>query len=273
MGASGVNKKNKELFAGHKPIPMNIANQVLKSICKITIKKKNVNIYGTGFFMNISDSLQYLITNYHNINENTINEFIEIEIYNHKKMKLKINHRNINYFPEPKDITIIEIKNHNDIYTDIEFLNYDTNYNKYGYKIYKNIDIFSIEHPLGDSEACASGKIINIEDYEFEHNIPIDNGSSGSPIILLNNNMNLVQVIGIHKEADYSKKLNLGTFIGEIFNKKDNLNNNNNFKSFINNTKIIANIIKIVKAVKITIKLIIGIIILMVIIHIIIIKI
>ena len=45
--------------------------------------------------------------------------------------------------------------------------------------------------------------------------------------------MNLKQVIGIHKEADYSKKLNGGTFIGEIFNE---INNNSNYiENKINN--------------------------------------
>ena len=41
--------------------------------------------------------------------------------------------------------------------------------------------------------------------------------------MLLNSNINLVQVIGIHKEADHYKKVNQGTFIGEIFK-------NNGFK-------------------------------------------
>ena len=223
-------KRIPELYTGHKPIPINIINKVLKSICKITIKKGN--IYGTGFFMNVSESLKYLITNYHIISQDKINEHIEIEIeiYNHKKMNLKskLDSRRIKYFPRPKDITLIEIKNYDEIYNDIEFLDYDSNYTKKGYKIYQNVDVFSIEHPLGDSAACASGKIININDYEFDHNISTDSGSSGSPIILLNNNINLIQVIGIHKEGKNLKQINCGTFIGEIFNDNNySLNNKN----------------------------------------------
>ena len=75
-----------------------------------------------------------------------------------------------------------------------------------------------------------------MDDYEFEHNIPTDSGSSGCPIILLNNNINLCQVIGIHKEADLRKNVNCGTFIGEIFN--INAINNNNY----NDNYIIAEI-------------------------------
>ena len=236
MEKSKGTSKVDEIYTGHKPIPMNIAIKVMKSICKITIKEKNGNIsYGTGFFMNISNSLKYLVTNYHVINPTIINNKIELEIWNQEKMKLNLAepNRNIKYFEKPKDITVIEINNGDNIYKDIEFLNYDNNYVNYGYKIYKNVDVFSIQHPCGNNAACASGTIINIYESEFDHNISTDNGSSGCPIILLNNNINLIQVIGIHKNADIETKLNGGTFIGEIFNElnSDNkaLNNINNY--------------------------------------------
>ena len=228
--------RTQEVYTGHKPVPLNIANKTLKSICKIIIKTNKGYAYGTGFFMNISDSKKYLITNYHIINPNVINNNIIIEIHNNKKMKLNINNRDIQYFPEPKDITIIEMKNYDDIYNDIEFLYYDTNYIQTGYNIYKEVDVFSIEHPLGDNAACASGKIKNIDGFEFAHNISTDNGSSGCPIILLNNNINLIKVIGIHKEGDKLKNLNYGTFIGEIFNNKK-YTNKLNIKNYINITK------------------------------------
>ena len=180
--------------------------------------------------MNISKTSKYLITNYHVISEKSLNHDIKIEIHNQKNSKLNLHNRDIKYFPKPKDITIIEIKNNDEIYNDIQFLDYDLNYIKKGYNIYKNMDVFSIEHPLGDGAACASGRIININNYEFEHDISTDNGSSGCPIIILNNNINLIQVIGIHKEAKYSINLNGGTFIGEIFNdNNNNLNIDNNY--------------------------------------------
>ena len=180
--------------------------------------------------MNISNSLKYLVTNYHVINPTIINNNIELEIWNQEKMKLNLAepNRNIKYFENPKDITVIEINKEDNIYKDIEFLNYDNNYVNYGYKIYKNVDVFSIQHPCGNNAACASGTIINIyesEFAEFDHNISTDNGSSGCPIILLNNNINLIQVIGIHKNSDIETKLNGGTFIGEII---DELNKNIN---------------------------------------------
>ena len=208
----------------HKNIPLVIFNEIAKSICKITIKiKGNKDNYGTGFFMKINDSSNFLITNYHIINEGIKTENIEISIYNNKIMKLDLNNRNNKYFPKPKDITLIEIKSVDEIYNYIKFLNYDKNYTN-GYNIYKDLDIFSIHCPYRKSFTCGSGKITSINNYEFDHNIPTDNGSSGCPILLLNNNMDLIKVIGIHKEANITKNANCGTFIGEIFN--DNLYNN-----------------------------------------------
>ena len=82
-------------------------------------------------------------------------------------MKLKFDNSYIKYFPKPKDITIIQMKKYDEIFEDIELLDYDLNYKK-GYMIYKNVDIFSIEHPLGKEAACASRKIIDVIDFEFD---------------------------------------------------------------------------------------------------------
>ena len=90
--------------------------------------------------------------------------------------------------------------------------------------MYKGLDVFSIGHPNGGDPKYGNGKIIDIDGYEFYHNISTNYGSSGCPIILLNDNINLIQVIGIHKEGYESIKINGGTFIGEIFNKENEKN-------------------------------------------------
>ena len=205
---------------------MELNNKILKSICTIKLKIKNNKVIGMGFFMEVSDSKKYLITNYHIINQESKKSNIEIEIWKLKKFNLKLHKGYIKYFPEPKDITLIEIKNSDEIYDYVEFLNYDLNY-KLGYHIYNNIDILSIVYPFEDTLSFASGKIVNINNFEFDHDIPSDNTSSGCPIILLNNNPNIIQVIGIHKEENNSNEFNNGTFIGEIFN--DDLSKNNNY--------------------------------------------
>ena len=128
---------------------------------------------------------------------------------------------------------MIEMKNEDSIYKDIEFLDYDLNY-KRGYFNYKNSVVFTIQHPKGESEECASGKIIDVNEFEFVHDIKIEKDSSGCPIILYTKQVNLIQVIGIHKNSHHGKDLNCGIFIGEIFNNENsdikiNLNDNNNY--------------------------------------------
>ena len=149
------------------------------------------------------------------------------EIWNKNKIKLNINDLYIKYFQKPKDVTVIEIQDLYDIYQDIEFLDYDINYKQNGYLIYQDVDVFSVYHPLGDSASCANGKIKSIKGYEFNHNIPTEFGSSGCPIIILYNNLDLIQVIGIHKKGNNKMGINCGTFIGEIINEiNEEINNN-----------------------------------------------
>ena len=111
-------------------IPINIINQVSKSICKITYINNGNIIQGTGFFMIIND-IKYLLTNYHVINKNLIDKIINIEIYNNKTIEMKINNndRDIKFY-EYLDITIIEMKESDNIIKDIDFLDYDSNYIK-----------------------------------------------------------------------------------------------------------------------------------------------
>ena len=237
-----------EVFTENKIIPVKIINKVIKSICKITIKRTKVIATGTGFFFNFSKSLKFLITCYHVINPKLINEKteIEVEIHNQKKMKLELKNRIIKYFERPKDITTIELKESDAIYRDIEFLDYDYNYRK-GYSIYEEADIFTLEHPYGNDASFSSGKIISVYNFEFDHNISTDDGSSGCPILLLNNNVNFIGVIGIHKDGIYSEniKINRGTFIGEIFINELNPVNNNailNKNRYKNDNYILAEI-------------------------------
>ena len=187
-------------------IPLNIINQISKSICKITYKinEKDIN-QGTGFFMIIND-IKYLLTNYHVINKNLIDKIKNIEIYNNNNNKIEIkinkNDRDIKFY-EYLDITIIEMKETDNIIEDIDFLDYDLNYIK-GYEQYKKIDIFSLQYTKNGIEV-ASGKIINIiNNYEFEHSIDTEYGSSSSPIII----HNFLKVIGIHKQGDKYKSIN-----------------------------------------------------------------
>ena len=226
-----------------KPISSETTEKIIKtfkSICKIIIKEEGNTICGTGFFMKVSDNLKYLITCHHIINQKMNNKNIELEIWNKKIMKLTFDER-FKYFQEPLDITAIEIKEKDNIYEDVIFLDYDSN-NIKGYSIYKNKDIFSIYYDNGEP-ICSSGTILDINDYEFHHNTDQRVGSSGSPIISLNNS----KVIGIHKGYDNCENINYATFIGEIIkeilipnktisqDKNKIFSNNNNCKNLNNN--------------------------------------
>ena len=97
------------------PVPIDVTIKAMKSICKIIIKHNGKENCATGFFMKISEAKKYLITNHHVISQKKINWDIELEIYNHKTMKLNFNNRNIKYFPKVKDITMVEIKKNDSI--------------------------------------------------------------------------------------------------------------------------------------------------------------
>ena len=228
---SQIKNKNK------KSIPLNLTNKIMKSLCKINIQIYFDECYqGNGFFLKFKNSKKYMITNNSLISEERINEQIEIEIWNKNNMELDIKDRNIKYFPKPKDITLIEIKETDEIFKDIEFLEYDSNYRK-GYDIYNNIDIFSIIFPLEDNMEYISGKIIKINNYEFYYDITTDEDSIGCPIILLDNTINIIKVIGIQKNDYNLNKLSCGTFIGEIFNEEEDNDINENYIIAVFNIK------------------------------------
>ena len=202
----------------HPTIPDDLLFETRKSICKIVIQNNDYLMKGTGFFMKINDSKKYLITAYHVIPQDRDYEEISLEIFNEKMIKLNLKDRYIKNYLE-KDITLIEIKDTDEICNEIKFLFYDINYTL-GYNIYKNGYVFTIGYPRGEKATYSSGQIVNIRDYSFFHNIPTQPGSGGSPIILLNNNIKEIRVIGIHIGAIQNKNLKIGTFIAEILDEK-----------------------------------------------------
>ena len=201
-------------------IPLSAALKASKSICKIIFEGNNERIEGTGFFI-MANYSKFLITNYHNLNENLNNKIITIEIYNKETIQIIFDSKYCSFY-EDIDITILEIKDNYELIKDIDFLDYDLDYKK-GYEQYLNKDLFILQYPKNEIE-IASGKIIEIlNNNEFKHNLDVEIGSSGSPIILKSS----LKVIGIHKEGDQFSFLNIGLFIGELFKKnKERFENN-----------------------------------------------
>ena len=220
------------------PIPFSIIDKSRKCVCKINIKSKYGAYMATGFFMKVSNSSRYLVSSCHTIGDAIKNNTeIEIEIWNNTRIILTSNDRFAKTFEEGLDIAVIEIKDSDNIFNAVEFFDYDMNYME-GYKIYEKVDVFSIQYPLKREILYSSGKITQIETFQFYHNINTERGSSGAPIILTSNNT----VIGIHTSFSPKMKLNVGTFIGEIIKEIDiphQMNNNiqNNDKNKIFSTK------------------------------------
>ena len=204
-----------------RKVSLNMVNKVAQSICKITLKENNnIKNIGTGFFMIVNldeKNLNCLITNYHIISQDLVDKkesiLVQIEKENKEiKILLDTNKRFIKCFKKPIDITIIEIIESDKIINNVKFLWYDCNY-LLGYDQYSESDILILQHPLGEETQLGIGKILNIQEFEFEHSIETDNGSSGSPVILIEN----LKVIGIHKQSNKKNNNGIGTFIGQMF--------------------------------------------------------
>ena len=212
-----------------------IIEQMDKNICRIKIG----NIQGTGFFCKIpfpdnNNMILVFITNNHIINEdilNNNNKNIIIQIKEEKKERiLNIKNRMI-YTNEEYDVTIIEIKEIDNINYNLELddiIINDILYNNNENDLYKYKTIYIIQYP--ESELSVSYGIIDEiyldKEYNFNHLCSTRNGSSGSPILNKNN-----KLIGIHKEGKNKNNYNIGTFLNypikEFIKQNYNIKNNN----------------------------------------------
>ena len=160
--------------------------------------------------------LSVLITNNHVLNEEyfEMEDKIKIEI-NKKSIIIPINDNrkiwtNINF-----DYTIIEIKNSDKIN---DFLIIDENIiNKEFSNIkYKNANIILPAFMKNGEIEYDKGIIVSIpkNSYYFLHDCNTDPGSSGGPIILIDN----FHIIGIHKGYYKPVEKNIGIFLNYIIN-------------------------------------------------------
>jgi len=222
-------KYNIDTFSPH--IPDSSVKEIFNSVVRIRTDSGRA----TGFFLKIKikdRELNSLITNYHVISQYDVNSKKKIYIYYDSKEKeitrqitLNSRERFIRCFSDPKDITVIEIKNY-DYIPDYKFLTPDSDYKigYNGYNIYYKEKFFLAGYPSVDNihdgeRHISSGRIIEIynNNIEFEHTLDTRQGSSGSPICLLKNG----KVIGVNKahrlNSPYGNlSINVGTFIGVI---------------------------------------------------------
>ena len=224
-----------------------ILEQMEKYICKININENQA----TGFFCkfpipNKDKMLHVYITNNHIINEEFLNKKngkIKLDIKNEEDYKkLDLNDRKT-YTNKDYDVTIIEIKEADDIKNYLELddiiinyiLNEENNIKEY-IKEYKNETLYIIQYPINklSSSFGVLSDILESKKYEFYHTCCTREGSSGSPILNLKN-----KLIGIHKLGHKNKKFNIGTFLNfpikdfiQIYYKNDN--NDNKINNIMN---------------------------------------
>ena len=196
----------------------NILEQMQKCVCKIYNGEKGA---GTGFFTKIpykSDLLSVLITARHVINENDINKDITITLNDDKDKKLlKINNERRMYTSKILDVTIIEIKEKDEINNYLELDDEIKNNIKADNEnllknIYSNKSIYSISYPNGKKVVVSYAQSPQFNEINnknsLQHKCSTLKGSSGAPILLIENQ----KVIGIHLSAGL-QNLNIGSFI------------------------------------------------------------
>ena len=211
--------KNEKLIKGYPSyITLDQTKTILKQlengICKIFVDDGSK---ATGFFCNIKHNnkeMLALITNNHVLNEDNIklNNIIKICYNNKNELIYKdiiINKDRIVYTSKKYDTTIIEIKKEKDeIYN---YLEVDKNiFQDNSNILYYNNTIYILHYP-GNKIASVSYGILNKNEklnYEIIHCCSTEKGSSGSPILSLND----MKVIGIHKAAG-NGKYNKGSFL------------------------------------------------------------
>ena len=192
--------------------------------------------HGTGFFCLIYDKLEQkdikvMITNNHAIGDDYINnnKTIKISLNNGKKIiDIKLDSSRKKYTNKEYDVTIIEIKK-DDNTKDNFFLQIDENiYQENPIDFFAKKSIYIIQYPDYLEASVSYGILKGIkENNELEHYCITNNGSSGSPIINLENN----KVLGVHKGSSAKSNFNFGFFlknlINEFISKKYSINSNN----------------------------------------------
>ena len=163
--------------------------------------------------------MKVLITNNHILNANNIADNKEITFTINDKVKsIKMDKKRKKYTSEALDTTIIEIKDElNDIIDYLEISDELKNIIESNDKsfsdeqfnnLYKNESLYVLNYMNGKDIALSYGLLLKIDNSNICHKCCTDNGSSGSPILTLNNN----RLIGVHYGSS-KNNYNLGTLI------------------------------------------------------------
>ena len=211
----------KKIIGNSRPIDAEKLFDILefakKCMCKIKYLKKGITPVGSGFFcqLNIEEinfiNRKFLMTNNHVINLKYLQNNNELYFENNKENYV-LNLKNRYYFTNKKyDFTIIEIKDSDNI-KNISFYELFENIMNINSKInFINHDVFIPQFPNGGNLSIAFGAIKNIN-FIIHHTVSTEYGSSGSPILSLDN----YRLIGLHNQRDSDLNENKGIFFKDI---------------------------------------------------------
>ena len=229
-----------KIIGAISPVPLlqteTILQQMKKSVCRISCNKN----HGTGFFCKIEQNkkkIPVLITNYHIIDDETVDSGEKIKCYlgDEKTLNLikvdknrKIYSSSINKY----DIMILNIYDRDNI-KNINYLELD-DYLLTSNSFDRYESIYMLHYPSRPNITVSYGNGIEKKDkFSLKHKCYTSEGSSGAPILDLESN----KVIGIHKGAGNrcqtqdKECYNLGTFLKDVimdmnFQYINNINNN-----------------------------------------------
>ena len=233
---------NQALFSQNRIYVINKICIIAKCTVKIEINIDNKTYIGSGFFLkferNNNKMFYCLMTNEHVITPDFINKKIEIlikyENENHSlSLKLDKEERIIIFFKEvlDLDVTIIEIIPKDKI-DDSHFLTPSLNPR---FDLTTKMQI--VQFPLGNNLSFSNGSIVGIDckrNCYFYHDASTQSGSSGSPIVLENDN----KVFAIHKGTIKEQTSNVGILIGIIVEIMKEYKKNGKFKEYYRNGKL-----------------------------------
>ena len=217
-------QKEKYVNSSPEPISIEKTKKILEQMDKCVCRIYNNNCEGTGFFTKIpykSGFLPVLITNNHILDKNDIKNNDKITIYLNYDKKvsiIEINNERKRYTDIELDITIIEIYekdhiNNEFLYLDESIIDYfESNKQvnpEYLKNIYSNKSIYLLNYPEGNNIVVSYGPPPKFINKEIQHNCITKNGSSGSPILLINNQ----KLIGIHYGSSEKFNFNKGVSI------------------------------------------------------------
>ena len=145
---------------------------------------------------------------------------MKIFLYNKKKeYDIMIDISRFLYKDDKHDLVFIEIKPQDNIECTYLELDYNLNNKKEYNNKYHNKLVYILQYPYGGQSQVSFGKlkVISMQknEYYIWHTCSTDNGSSGSPILLLED----LKVIGIHLRRQNNRSIiNEGNFLFDINN-------------------------------------------------------